>query len=74
LPMTFGAGEESRTLDLNLGKVALYQLSYSRFASLRRHQQQASIIDDPKTLSRGNIVIYDNVPERSLIRGQAFFR
>ena len=27
----FGAGEESRTLDLNLGKVALYQLSYSRF-------------------------------------------
>ena len=25
-----GAAEESRTLDLNLGKVALYQLSYSR--------------------------------------------
>jgi hypothetical protein len=32
LPFSFeyGAGEESRTLDLNLGKVALYQLSYSR--------------------------------------------
>ena len=29
----FGAGEESRTLDLNLGKVALYQLSYSRKTS-----------------------------------------
>ena len=29
----FGAGEESRTLDLNLGKVALYQLSYSRLRS-----------------------------------------
>ena len=29
-----GAGEESRTLDLNLGKVALYQLSYSRMTSL----------------------------------------
>ena len=29
-PFKFGAGEESRTLDLNLGKVALYQLSYSR--------------------------------------------
>ncbi len=29
-PKTNGAGEESRTLDLNLGKVALYQLSYSR--------------------------------------------
>ena len=28
----YGAGEESRTLDLNLGKVALYQLSYSRIA------------------------------------------
>jgi hypothetical protein len=28
-----GAGEESRTLDLNLGKVALYQLSYSRLES-----------------------------------------
>ena len=29
-----GAGEESRTLDLNLGKVALYQLSYSRLGAL----------------------------------------
>ena len=29
-PRNSGAGEESRTLDLNLGKVALYQLSYSR--------------------------------------------
>jgi hypothetical protein len=28
-----GAGKESRTLDLNLGKVALYQLSYSRNSS-----------------------------------------
>jgi hypothetical protein len=26
----FGAGKEARTPDLNLGKVALYQLSYSR--------------------------------------------
>ena len=33
----FGAGDESRTRDLNLGKVALYQLSYSRINhSLRR--------------------------------------
>jgi hypothetical protein len=29
-----GAGKESRTLDLNLGKVALYQLSYSRVVSI----------------------------------------
>ena len=27
-----GAGDESRTRDLNLGKVALYQLSYSRIS------------------------------------------
>ena len=26
----FGAGKEARTLDLYLGKVSLYQLSYSR--------------------------------------------
>jgi hypothetical protein len=30
LPLKSGAGDESRTRDLNLGKVALYQLSYSR--------------------------------------------
>ncbi len=30
LPFRNGAGKEARTLDLNLGKVALYQLSYSR--------------------------------------------
>jgi hypothetical protein len=29
-PVKTGAAEESRTLDLNLGKVALYQLSYCR--------------------------------------------
>ncbi len=28
----FGAGNEARTRDLNLGKVALYQLSYTRIA------------------------------------------
>ncbi len=28
--VTCGASEEARTLDLNLGKVALYQLSYTR--------------------------------------------
>ena len=34
-----GAGEEARTLDLNLGKVALYQLSYSRLGTtVRRHE------------------------------------
>ena len=28
--LTFGAGNEARTRDLDLGKVALYQLSYTR--------------------------------------------
>ena len=32
-PWKSGAGDESRTRDLNLGKVALYQLSYSRTKS-----------------------------------------
>jgi hypothetical protein len=30
LPLEYGAGKEARTLDLYLGKVSLYQLSYSR--------------------------------------------
>ena len=30
-----GAGNEARTRDLNLGKVALYQLSYSRLKQRR---------------------------------------
>ncbi len=30
LSLKFGAGKEARTLDLYLGKVSLYQLSYSR--------------------------------------------
>ncbi len=33
-PFECGAGDETRTRDLNLGKVALYQLSYSRLGVL----------------------------------------
>jgi hypothetical protein len=29
-PLQYGAGDGIRTRDINLGKVALYQLSYSR--------------------------------------------
>ena len=36
----YGAGEESRTLDLNLGKVALYQLSYSRVGHCALRQRR----------------------------------
>ena len=38
-----GAAEESRTLDLNLGKVALYQLSYCRVKQ-RAHYRCATRI------------------------------
>ena len=34
LSLEFGAGKETRTLDLYLGKVSLYQLSYSRIGAL----------------------------------------
>jgi hypothetical protein len=37
-----GAGDESRTRDLNLGKVALYQLSYSRVL-LQTHRLSSAI-------------------------------
>jgi hypothetical protein len=41
--LEFGAGNEARTRDLNLGKVALYQLSYSRIAGgIERHRSAAS--------------------------------
>ena len=36
-----GAGNESRTRDLNLGKVALYQLSYSREEMKLWHKKDA---------------------------------
>ena len=37
----YGAGKESRTLDLNLGKVALYQLSYSRVSTAAAVKEKA---------------------------------
>ena len=49
-PYKYGAGKESRTLDLNLGKVALYQLSYSRISpasanvSIGTNQQASNYI------------------------------
>ena len=77
-----GAGEESRTLDLNLGKVALYQLSYSRIITLTTAQrllhfvEQAHIIYAPQTLSRifPKKINYSNLPAFSLIKGHARFK
>ena len=45
-----GAGNEARTRDLNLGKVALYQLSYSR-----RPFESGAILDRHVGLSRQKI-------------------
>ncbi len=39
-----GAGDESRTRDLNLGKVALYQLSYSRGEEDANHTVSARLV------------------------------
>jgi hypothetical protein len=39
-----GAGDEIRTRDINLGKVALYQLSYSRVhSSMPHHPSQCQM-------------------------------
>ena len=40
----FGAGEETRTLDIHLGKVTLYQLSYSRTMKHCRFNRQYLIL------------------------------
>ncbi len=40
-----GAGEESRTLDLNLGKVALYQLSYSRVMQKQKYKPAQEFVN-----------------------------
>ena len=45
-PLGIGAGDESRTRDLNLGKVALYQLSYSRIQLLLPAPHRASTLPD----------------------------
>ncbi|MEY5002609.1 MAG: hypothetical protein RL678_418, partial [Pseudomonadota bacterium] len=57
-PSEYGAGEESRTLDLNLGKVALYQLSYSRVAdktSVLRQTRDYSLAEN--FVNRGQLAL-----------------
>jgi hypothetical protein len=49
----FGAGDESRTRDLNLGKVALYQLSYSRMNNMCVCCCKPEIIKQFERLKRG---------------------
>jgi len=40
-----GAAEESRTLDLNLGKVALYQLSYCRVKQSAHYRRPKGVVN-----------------------------
>ncbi len=72
-----GAGDESRTRDLNLGKVALYQLSYSRMcpasAALRRTtrcQIKSGAGDESRTrdLNLGKVALYQLSYSRVLLR------
>ena len=42
-PVLNGAGEETRTLDVHLGKVVLYQLSYTRRAGARSRPAAGSV-------------------------------
>jgi hypothetical protein len=53
-----GAGEESRTLDLNLGKVALYQLSYSRLGVLLSTLCGAGEESRTLDLNLGKVALY----------------
>jgi hypothetical protein len=57
---TSGAGEESRTLDLNLGKVALYQLSYSRKTSSHAWDKNYGAGEESRTLdlNLGKVALY----------------
>ena len=53
----FGAGEGIRTLDINLGKVALYQLSYARDSPeiiSRKVRNFKGIMGSPCLKQKGN--------------------
>jgi hypothetical protein len=55
-----GAGEEARTLDLNLGKVALYQLSYSRTELVSYAIRKTGAGEEARTLdlNLGKVALY----------------
>ena len=62
-PCKYGAGKESRTLDLNLGKVALYQLSYSRIC-LSSPAFPSVLISKPQIISLF-LAVFDCKPKKS---------
>src|ERR1700683_2241970 len=58
----FGAGDRIRTGDINLGKVALYQLSYSRSKGIvwtlsRRLTPNVKCVSRPQTHPSGNVYL-----------------
>ena len=59
-PYKIGAGNESRTRDLNLGKVALYQLNYSRFVFAK--SKEAAIIATSVFVSSWFVKLFEFVP------------
>jgi hypothetical protein len=72
-----GAGDETRTRDINLGKVALYQLSYTRIREGTRviSGREMSIHDSRQSLvraSQGNFAPRGGVRNRWLPRTPAF--
>ncbi|CAG9245686.1 hypothetical protein BCEP4_100061 [Burkholderia cepacia] len=76
LPEKSGAGDESRTRDLNLGKVALYQLSYSRMCPASaalcrttRCQKKSGAGDESRTrdLNLGKVALYQLSYSRMLL-------
>ncbi|MEN3295281.1 MAG: hypothetical protein V7642_4534, partial [Burkholderiales bacterium] len=72
-----GAGEESRTLDLNLGKVALYQLSYSRVNDKTRIIEVSKFLSSmtpcprPVVIGKTPVKPYPRRSALSLMSGQA---
>ena len=62
-----GAGNETRTRDFHLGKVVLYQLSYSRFADALVHASATR----PSILAHGDHVSIALGHCRSILRNVA---
>jgi hypothetical protein len=59
--LTVGAGDETRTRDIQLGRLKLYQLSYSRSYDYRRYLRRRNISQDNKKVP----LIVQNTPAGS---------
>ena len=61
----YGAGNEIRTRDLNIGKVALYQLSYSRGKAA--HYGECGFLCQQAILSRQSIEVCNRIAAKGLL-------